>query len=108
MEENLNLLVKTLLNLTIDEGVRDDAAMDLEEYDDPAAIKALIKVALDENDDWMVQNSCGESIGGIWVRNGNFDKNCYDRFTQSAKSGVKVVVRSRRPEWLPFLEENKK
>jgi hypothetical protein len=60
--------MSVLLDPNLEHGDRDDAAMDLGQYDDPEAEEALARVACDENADVYVADSCGESLGQIWCR----------------------------------------
>jgi HEAT repeat protein len=49
---------------------RDDAAIDLGHFDDPAALDALIAFAQRHDQDDVVAGACGESIAQIWERQG--------------------------------------
>lgn len=51
----------------------------------------------------MILNSCGESIGAIWVRKNSFDKKYYDALSEDAQYGIFYVLREDRPEWLSPL-----
>ena len=68
MHKRLEDLVDLLLNNEASIADRDDAAMDLFEYDNDTALNALIKVAKNKDEDPVVLNSCGESIASIWVK----------------------------------------
>lgn len=50
---------------------RDDAAMDLAQFDDPAALAALLRVGSDEAEHEVVLSSVGEAIAEILMRNGS-------------------------------------
>ena len=63
-------LIKVLLDPGADIGARDDAAMDLHEADDPQARRALLSVASDQRTPWIVLASAGESLGQIATRTG--------------------------------------
>ncbi|MER8234784.1 hypothetical protein [Streptomyces sp. NPDC094049] len=65
-------LIRVLLDPGGDIGVRDDAAMDLYESDDPQARQALLTVASDGLTPCIVLASAGESLGQIATRNGLF------------------------------------
>ena len=99
----MNNLVKQLNNKELTIGERDDAAMDLYEYDNDEALQALVQVAQDETENSMILNSCGESIGSIWVTRNSFDKNCYDSLREDAQYGIYYVLREEHPEWLEPL-----
>ncbi len=97
-------IAKGLVNVLLDETARiderDDAAMDLDDYDYDYVIDALIKVGQDPNLDELVVNKCGESLGKIWVRINQFNLDQYNSLLLDAKAGVHTVVESRKPEWL--------
>jgi hypothetical protein len=107
MNERLNFLIDVLLDSNATVSERDDAAMDLFEYDNNDALTALIKVAKNKDEDPIILNSCGESIGSIWVKSNNFDINCYDNLTKQAQVGINIVLRSDRPEWLKMIDKHK-
>ncbi|MDX8430636.1 MAG: hypothetical protein SNF33_02350 [Candidatus Algichlamydia australiensis] len=99
-EENQNEMIKILLDADNDIGLRDDIAMDLSKYDDPGTLKALTKVAFNHDEDEMVSESCGESIGEIWARRNFFDLGQYKKFNRSTKDGVIISIRAYKPEWI--------
>ena len=61
-------LIELLLDKNAEFGDRDDAAMDLYQYDEPAAEQALIRVVQDMNEDDDILDSAGESLSEIWKR----------------------------------------
>lgn len=86
----IDFLIRVLQDKSIDIGVRDDAAMDLEFYDEPQALEALIRTAKDAEEHEMILDSCGESIKNIWVRKGVYSPAAYNQFTQAAKSACYI------------------
>ena len=62
-------LISVLLDSAAELGDRDDAAMDLAEYDDPAAEQALLQVALDASPDNELADEAGHSgrYGSAWA-----------------------------------------
>jgi hypothetical protein len=103
MNKYLENLVKLLLNKNASIAERDDAAMDLFQYDSDFVLNALIKIAKNKEEDSTLLNSCGESIGSIWVKRNIFDKNTYEILSKEAQDGVYYVIQSDRPDWLKFL-----
>lgn len=63
-------LIEVLLDNSESISERDDAAMDLAEFDEDEAIDALLAVATNGDDDTIVQDSAGTSLGEIWKRRG--------------------------------------
>ncbi|WP_059360116.1 hypothetical protein [Parachlamydia acanthamoebae] len=103
MNERLNSLIKLLLDDTVSVAERDDAAMDLFEFDDNRALNALIQIAKKNEENPVVLNSCGESIASIWIRRNQFDSECYKNLNKIAQAGVKGVVEYFKPEWNEFF-----
>jgi hypothetical protein len=63
-------LISILTDPTADHGDRADAAMDLGEYEEPAAEAALLVVALNHNEDSDIADHAGQSLWEIWSRRG--------------------------------------
>lgn len=85
-------LAAALLDKDESLGTRDDAAMDLSEYDDAVALQALIQIAQDPNEDEMLHSSAGESIGQIWHRKGEFNDALFDSFTRISRKEVAAAM----------------
>ena len=100
MPESEKKLIETLINRKYSVSERDDAAMDLYQYDSKRVEEALILVASDKQEDPIILNSCGESLGAIWVKRNRFDDKCYKQLTQAAKDGIFYVIRHDKPEWI--------
>ncbi len=94
-------LIQLLKNTNALDAERDDAAMDLgEEYDDEIVLNALIETAKNRQEINMILNSCGESIGKIWVKKNYFDEKIYDSLAKDAQDGVYCVLENRKPGWI--------
>jgi hypothetical protein len=78
-------LISVLLNTEAEFGDRDDAAMDLGEFDEPAAEEALLKVVLLHTEDEGIADSAGESLWQIWSRKGKRDTNLIALMHPSAR-----------------------
>ena len=85
---------------------RDDAAIDLGDYDDPQAEAALAEVGSDATDQQVVIASCGEFLAAIWVRTGHFDPVRPRRLAPAARAEAEAVLRAHRPEWLAASPTN--
>ena len=79
-------LIAILENRLASVAERDDAAMDLGEYDSPAAMRCLLRIASDPDESEMVQASAGESLAMVWLRNGVFDPDTMRGLTATASS----------------------
>ena len=105
MDKRLKKLVDLLLNENATISERDDAAMDLYEFNDNVALNALTKIAKNTDENPIVLNSCGESIASIWIKRNSFDKQCYDSLTKVAKDGIFYVIQHDKPNWLNMLQK---
>jgi hypothetical protein len=83
-------LLSVLLNSSASLSERDDAAGDLADYED--ALPTLISVAMTANEDNMIVNSCGISIGEIWKRLGCFDQAIFDKLPRGAQSEISSLL----------------
>lgn len=67
-------LIAVLLDSTAREDERDDAAMDLADFDGNDVVQTLYTVATDQSlQSEMIKGSCGESLASIWIRTGTID-----------------------------------
>ena len=99
-QQRLKALKKILLDRKAPLAERDDAAIDLGEFDDPEALETLMEIAVDPQEDDIILASCGESIALIWLRTGKFDRNQLKRLVGSARVEAEVLLRNQRPKWL--------
>lgn len=95
-------LVSVLLDFTAELSERDDAAMDLGEFDDERALSALYQVANNHTEDETLAASCGESIAQIWLRRGACDEQILETLHPSASSEVLALVSSKNRDILPI------
>ena len=68
MPDRIDLLIETLFDKSAREDERDDAAMDLGSYNDDRALNALTQIGSNPKDDYMILDSCGESIAEIMLQ----------------------------------------
>jgi hypothetical protein len=108
MKDRVNVLIKLLFDNSASITERDEAATILGEFSDARAIRALLSKAKDLNENELVLNSCGESLGAIWAKQNFFDEEAYHALLGTARYGVYVVIKHRKPEWLEkyHLEED--
>lgn len=67
-------LINILLDKTIDDAIRDDAAIDLGFISNNEMVEAaLLDIANDQTTEEMIRASCGESLAQIWLTNHNFE-----------------------------------
>lgn len=66
--EQTNALIKILLDKSINDADRDDAAIDLGFFTDDESVEfSLLIVANDQETHEMIRASCGESLAQIWL-----------------------------------------
>ena len=75
-----NLLIEILLDPCAEDGEKDDAAMDLAEFNNEDVLNALTQAAINAKKNDFFLNSCGESIAEIWIKNNKFDSNIFVYF----------------------------
>jgi hypothetical protein len=63
-------LILVLLDSNAEYGDRDDAAMDLANFDGDEVESALAQVACDAASDPELADTCGESLAEFWARRG--------------------------------------
>ncbi|ALC89082.1 hypothetical protein AM500_04195 [Bacillus sp. FJAT-18017] len=80
------LLIKLLLDQTAREDERDDAAIDLAQYDNDEVEAALIQAIHDSNTTEIIRASCGASLAEIWLRTNRIDHQTLDNLPEPAKS----------------------
>jgi hypothetical protein len=100
MKNKIDLLIDLLFDNTASITERDDAAMELGEFQDSQVREALIKKGKELNEDEIVLNSCGESLGVIWVSQNDFDELAYRALLGTTRYGAYIVIKSRKPEWI--------
>jgi hypothetical protein len=100
MKDRVDALIKLLFDNDASITERDEAATSLGEFPDIRVIKALLLKAKDLNEDGLVLNSCGESIGIIWAKQNFFDDRGYRALPRIVRYGIYVVIKSRKPEWI--------
>lgn len=85
-------------NARIDE--RDDAAMDLADYNEPEAESALVRVCGEFGLDETILDSAGESLAEIWLRKSEFQPEVFKNLPRAAKKAAEAIIKSQRPDWL--------
>ncbi|RMH44327.1 MAG: hypothetical protein D6694_05950 [Gammaproteobacteria bacterium] len=93
-------LVGVLLDSAAELAERDDAAMDLGEFDDARALNALYQVASNHAEDETLAASCGESIAQIWLRRGVCDEQILEALHPSARREILALISSKNRELL--------
>ncbi len=106
--DRVDILTQILLDKSIVIDDRDDAAMDLADYDDDRALRTLVKAGGDISDDEMVLNSCGESIAEILIRRNQLITEIIWSLAQPAREGVLIILRNQKPEWFEQLDHERK
>lgn len=99
--------IENLIDILFDKNARtdekDDAAMDLAQFNDDRALNALIKAAHKSNEDETVLETIGESIASIWLGRNKFFKEVYDSLPKRVKSSINIIIKFNKPEWINFL-----
>lgn len=80
---------------------KDDAALDLAEFDDSHALEVLIEVSKtpQKSDEFALENY-GETIGKMWLKRNYFSLDIYNSLHPLAKNGIYSVINYYKPEWV--------
>ena len=100
MSDKVEGLIDVLIDNTARPDERDDAAMDLGRFNDDRALNALLRVGSNPNEDEMILDSCGDSIGEILVKKGKYDPTFINNLAPVARSALYSFIKEARPEWL--------
>ena len=90
-------LIEVLLDITVPEADRDDAAMDLATYDNPEVEDALIRAGVELSTPGAVAASCGESLAEIWMRKGQLHPTALKLLRSEARNEAVALIRVREP-----------
>ncbi|KRF32214.1 hypothetical protein ASG93_04915 [Paenibacillus sp. Soil787] len=88
------------------EDERDDAAINLGNFEGDEVIQALFTIAMDELfRSEMTKGSCGESLASIWIRTGKIDFELLSQLEGTALNEAIGLIKESRMDWyLEFLE----
>ena len=86
-------LLSVLVDPNAPDGDRDDAAMDLSGYDDPAVEAALRRIASDPTTHEDLADTCGDSLGEIWKRQGRNDAALLEGLTPAARATASTWIK---------------
>lgn len=99
IREQPNALITLLLDETAEFGDRDDAAMDLCQFDEPSVEVALLRIAMSSDEDPELVERCGESLAVIWCRKNKPDRTKINCLQPTALGILTAYCRDHRPEW---------
>lgn len=88
-------LISVLLDKSASTSDRDDAAMNLSDYDTPEVIRALATIAGDMSVEEIVRASCGESLANLWITRGEIDKTLFEALVGIARQEAESLLRTQ-------------
>lgn len=100
MKDKVDLLIQLLFDSSASISDRDDAAIDLGNFDDDRVLNALISFATNSEVEDSIMDVCGESIARIWVKRKQFDAEAYKKLHPYAKHEAQGYIKENSPEWL--------
>lgn len=108
-KDRIQLLVDIILDPNAADHEKDDAAIDLSEFNDDRALNALIKASQNpcEADLFALENY-GETIGTIWVKRNIFDQEVYYSLHSDVRAGICYILQYDKPEWIKRYQLDKK
>ncbi len=98
--DQIDYLIELLFDASARIDERDDAAMDLGDFDDDRALNALIAYATNENNEDFMMEACGESIARVLVHRDQFDINILNKLHPQAYHEAKSYIKGHKPQWL--------
>ena len=97
MQEPEKCLIGILLDEKAELGDRDDAAMDLSEYDDANVEGALSIIACDSDPDEVLADSCAESLAEIWSRRGSVSEEIWRTLSPVSRPIAFSTIKALNP-----------
>jgi hypothetical protein len=97
-------LIEVLLNENAEFGDRDDAAMNLAEYDDSFVESALFKIAGSDLADVDLADRCGESLAEIWCRKSRINKDIYYGLNSISRTIAEKTIKVFCPNLLNDID----
>ena len=105
MKDNIDLLIDLLNDPEAREDERDDAALDLGDFDDERVLLALLQFVSTPKEEYdLVVQSCLDSIAQIMTRSDSFDLNVYEKLSEWNKRYVGRYIRNVKPQWTHLVE----
>ncbi|MCH9611266.1 MAG: hypothetical protein S4CHLAM81_12040 [Chlamydiales bacterium] len=98
MNTQMAALIEVLLDTSAREDERDDAAMDLADFDDSKALEALCFIGSNPQENQTVLDSCGTSIGEILMRQTKHDLEILKKLAPIAKSSALAYINAQMNE----------
>lgn len=97
-ESREELLARILVDRSAEYVDRDEAALQLWEFDGARARAALTEIALD-NADEQLADTAAQSLSEIWCRTGQPDWEVFRRLRGAARKIARHIILLRRPDW---------
>ena len=101
--DDVNNIIKIILDKNIDKNKRINAAINLSYYEEPRVLQVLRKVAADFEEDLLVSSTCGTSIGEILIKQPTLNGDFLKLIRPGAYSKAYAIIKNYRPEWIEEL-----
>lgn len=92
-------LINILLDRSASDAERDDAAIDLGNYNDAEVINILVEISNDLNIEDMIRATCGESLAHIWLRKEEIDYNLLFKLNDISLQEALSLIKIYKPNW---------
>ncbi|MEM7594963.1 MAG: hypothetical protein AAF383_26280 [Cyanobacteria bacterium P01_A01_bin.83] len=93
-------LIAILQDRSISWAERDDAAIDLANFDLDFVLSALVEIAQDQTEDELILASCGESIAEILLRRNLRHVELIQQLSIPARNEAKALIKVKSPNWI--------
>lgn len=98
-------LIAILYDATASEAEKDDAIIDLSDYDDAFVEESLFRASQNLQLSEMLQSSIGETLATIWIRKNHIDFNKFNLLSSVARKEAKNCIKKLKPTLLNEYEE---
>ena len=98
--EQFQLLINILKDPQATITEKDDAVIYLYQHNNDRVVSALVELGQKMEEDEIVLNSCGESLGEIWVKRNKFYPDLYSFLLSTVRYGIFYVIKHDKPEWI--------
>lgn len=93
-------LIAILYDATASEAERDDAIIDLGNYDEVIAEESLFRASQELQLSEMLLSSIGESLANIWIRKNNVDFNKFKLLPSTVQKEAIACIKKIKPALL--------
>jgi hypothetical protein len=103
--DKIEKLTDIILDKTARADEKDDAIVLLGSMNDKRALNVLVDIGRNEESDYMLKASAGESIARIMISTNVFDEKSVLPLTKVSLNELTNLITAQKPEWLNCLRD---